>query len=119
MDITLSQSRLKRYLKKMHNLDLTHRIEMVTNWNEVPMEFEHLLNYDMLRRYLNRFGPLYYLKGKRKNYLVQERNNDWYCIDTREYQKSLTEVLQDVGIPDYLITSITPEELYEIYKEEN
>jgi hypothetical protein len=31
----------------------------------------------------------------------------------------LTEVLQDVGIPDYLTTSITPEELYEIYKEEN
>jgi hypothetical protein len=117
MNVTISDLRLKNYLKTKHNLDLANRIEMVTNWYEVPMEFEHLISPDVLRRYLNRFGPLYYIKGKKKNYLVQERNNDWYCIDTREYQKSLNEVYRDVGIPEYL--GMAPDELYEIYKEEN
>ena len=113
MNVTLSDIKLKKFLKNKVGLDLTNGIEMITNYYDLPMEFERRLNPDALRRYLNRFGPFYYLKGKKKNYLIQERDNGWFCFDEREEQYDLSEVYEDVGIPNYL--GMKPNELYNLY----
>jgi phage gpG-like protein len=117
MNVTLSDIRLKNFLKTKHDLDLTNRIEIITNLYEVPLEFEQHISPDMLKRYLNRYGPIYYLKGRKNDYLTQERDNKWFCIDKKDKIVKLSEVYEDVGIPEYL--GMKPDELYEVHRPEN
>lgn len=117
MTVTLSDIRLKNYLKNKHGVDLTNRIDMVTNYHDLPMEFERSISPDILRRYLNRFGPIYFIKGRKRVFLTQDREIGWFCIDTRGFQFPLSEVYEEAGIPEYL--AMKPNELYEIYKPED
>lgn len=118
MGVTISDIRLKNFLKNKHGLDLTYRIDMVTNYHDLPMEFEGSISSpDILRRYLNRFGPMYFIKGKKTTYLIQDREIGWFCVDKRGLQIPLSEVYEEAGIPEYL--AMKPNELYELYKPED
>ena len=116
MNVTLSDVRLIKFLKNKHSVDLTHRIEIVRNWVELPRDFEQRINIDVLRRVLNLYGPLYYLKGNKMNYLTQERNNGWFCVDSKGNQIPLSKVYEDVGVPEYL--GMMPDELYKVFNSE-
>jgi hypothetical protein len=117
MNITIGVSRLKKYLKDKHNLDLTNRIERVTNWSELPIEFERIVQIYMLRRYLSLYGLLFFIKGNKRYYLIQERNDNWRCFSTKGDSYDLSEVYEDIGVPSYL--GLNPYELYELYGKEN
>lgn len=118
MNITLSDIRLKKFLKTSHGLDLTNRIGIITNWHDLPIEFEKLLTPNSLNNHLNNNGPLYYIKGKEDNYLLfPDRYNRWMATNNEPKMFNLMEVYDDAGIPRYL--GMTPEELYELYKPED
>ena len=117
MNITIGVSRLKKYLKDKHNLDLTNLIERVTNWSELPIEFERIVQINMLRRYLSLYGLLFFIKGNKRYYLIQERNDNWRCFSTKGDSYDLSEVYEDIGVPSYL--GLNPYELYELYGKEN
>lgn len=116
MNITLSDIRLRNFLKSKHGLDLTHRIEMIQNWHDLPIEFEKSISRISLNAILNEFGPMYYIKGKKRDYICQNRNNNWICFDKMTRNYGLIEIYEDVGIPSYL--GMNPDELYELYKPE-
>jgi hypothetical protein len=116
MNITLSDIRLRNFLKSKHGLDLTHRIEMIQSWHDLPFNFDTMITRNSLNKLLNEFGPMYHLKGNRRNYLCQNRNNNWIGYDVLARIYDLEEIYKDVGIPAYL--GMKPDELYEVYKQE-
>jgi len=50
------------------------------------------------------------------DYLCQNRNNTWIGYDVLARIYDLEEIYKDVGIPAYL--GMKPDELYEVYKQE-
>lgn len=114
MDIIVKKEQLKNFLKKKHDLDLSDgKLQVITNTWGMPMLFDKIITPSMTRSYLNRFGPFYYLQGKRNAYLGQEQDGEWKFYDTREYIVPLDQVYRDVGIPAYL--GMKPDELAELY----
>ena len=116
MEVKLTKSQLKEYLKKRFNLDLSNgKIEMITNTWGMPTEFDKIITPSMTRTYLNKYGPFYCLRSEKNSYLGQEQNGKWVFYDKREYLIDLNEVYEDVGIPSYL--GMKPDELAELYND--
>lgn len=113
MDVTISSSRLRKFLINKIGLDLTHRIELIKTWNDLPTEFERILNYNTFINKLNLYGDMYYIKGDRINYLIEKRDYGWYGFSNMGRYYTLSEIYEDVGIPVYL--SMEPNELFEIF----
>lgn len=114
MDVTISNTRFKNYLKRVHDFDLTNRIGKVTNWMELPQEFEAAMYYDRFSGLLSLYGPMYYIKGDPNNYMCINKNGIWSCNNKFARKRSLSDVYLEIGLPEYLY--LTPDELYEIYK---
>jgi hypothetical protein len=103
-------------LKSKHNLDITHRIQKVRNWSELPLEFGRILRFDNLTKYLVRYGEMYYLKGNESTYLTYKRDNRWFYFNNKGVANSSSDVYKDLEIPKYL--GLDPDELYEIYNKD-
>lgn len=116
MEVKLTKSQLKEYLKKRFGMDLSKgKIEMITNTWGMPTEFDSIITPSMTRSYLNKYGPFYCLRGEKNSYLGQEQNGKWVFYDKREYLTDLNKVYEDVGIPPYL--GMKPDELAELYND--
>jgi hypothetical protein len=116
MEIKLTKTQLRTYLRERHGLDLSGgKVQMITNKFELPMEFHNTFTPSSFNTYLNHFGPMYYLKGKKNSYLGQERDGEWRFYDNTDSDVNLNDVYKDVGIPKYL--GMRPEELAELYEE--
>ena len=114
MDIIVKKEQLKNFLKKKHDLDLSDgKLQMITSKWELPMVFDNIMTPSLFNSYLNRFGPFFYLKGKKNSYLGQEQDGEWKFYDVREYLVPLDQVYINVGIPQYL--GMKPDELAELY----
>lgn len=114
MNVTLSDIRLKRFLKSKFNIDLTHRIYLVENYYDLPLEFENKIPFSIFRRSLNTWGKMYVVKGNDVSYLLQNRKDYWYCMNNHLEQLELPEVYNKIGVPVFLGMSI--DELYNLYK---
>ena len=67
--ISESNDKNKRFLKKKLGIDFTGKISMVTSTYDVPMEFDRNIPSAMVNRYLNKFGPMYLFELDGKKYL--------------------------------------------------
>ena len=115
MDVIVKREQLKNFLKKKHDLDLSDgKIQMIVSHWGIPIDFDKVMTASMANTYLNKYGPFYYLQGKRNSYLGQEQDGEWKFYDKREYLVPLDQVYRDVGIPAYL--GLNPSELYELYE---
>ena len=114
MDVIVKKEQLKNFLKKKHGLDLSDgKLQVIVSHWGIPFSFDKVMTVSMANSYLNRYGPFYYLEGKKNSYLGQEQNGEWKFYDKREYNVPLEQVYRDVGIPSYL--GMNPDELAELY----
>ena len=73
--ISESNDKNKRFLKKKLGIDFTNGIQQVTSSYDVPMEFDDVIGPDGIRRYLNFWGPMYLIEIDGMRFLYQDRGD--------------------------------------------
>jgi len=87
----------KRFLKKKLGIDFTNGIQQVTSTYDVPMEFDNGIGSDLIRRYLNNFGPMYLFELDGIKYLYQDRGFEFF-IDENGFDYVDNEIPEMLGI---------------------
>jgi hypothetical protein len=98
MNYLITESQIKRIIKKKFGLDLTDKISMVTNKWELPFEFDIFIPEKMLNRFLNNYGPMYVIETPKNLYLGQERENGWVIYDKKDKLVKDHQIMKELGI---------------------
>jgi hypothetical protein len=100
MKILIKESQLKSFIKNKLGVDLTDRINIVTNKWELPMEFDGFMTPTILNKYLNNYGPMFAIETKDNMYLCQDRGKDygWFTIDKYGGIVDESEIMSDLGV---------------------
>jgi hypothetical protein len=115
----LDESKLTDLLRDRFKVDLTNKIDMVTNKWELPMEFDNFVHPNMLNRYLNKWGPMFIITNKNNKYLCQMREKEWAIVDEKDTLISELEFMKILGIEhlglslNYLIDAYFKEDINE------
>lgn len=96
---------LKKFIKKKLGVDLTDRISMITSVYKIPNDIRsvsHMSDSDLIGL-LNRYGPMFYIKGTKLNFLVQPRpdieKDRWMVLtNNSDWPQNYEVVLKDIGI---------------------
>jgi len=86
----------KKFLNKVMGIDFTDKIEQITSTYDVPMEFDKHFTSQMIKLYLNKYGPMYLFELDGKKYLY---------LDMGDHEKFIDEdasVFIDNEIPERL-----------------
>lgn len=102
MKYIITENKLRGFIKKQFNLDLTGNIEMVTSASEVPYEFVELFSKKLLNSMMNLSGPMYLLKHLGEYYLIQPVGSDYRVLNTRQGYMSEKDLLDTLGIPPFI-----------------
>jgi hypothetical protein len=92
----------KKFLTNLMGMDFTGKIKQVTSSYDVPMEFDEVIGPDMIRRYLNHWGPMYLVDLEGKKYLYQDKGDEdgrfeWFLSeDGFDYVDD--EIQEELGI---------------------
>jgi hypothetical protein len=97
--ISESNDKNKRFLKKKLGIDFTNGIQQVTSTYDVPMEFDNGIGPDSIRRYLNNFGPMYLFELDGIKYLYQDRGFEFF-IDENGFDYVDNEIPEMLGIDE-------------------
>ena len=89
----------KKFLKNKLGIDFTNGIQQVTSTYDVPMEFDYAISSDSIRRYLNKFGPMYLFEYDGIKYLYQDRGDEWF-IDENGFDYVDGEIPEMLGIDE-------------------
>jgi len=74
---SLNEGDIKNFIQKKLGIDLSGRIKIVTNANDVPSEFmNRYLSHPQYNRAMNSHGPFYHIIGNDLNFLVQPRSDE-------------------------------------------
>jgi hypothetical protein len=87
----------KKFLKNKLGIDFTNGIQQVTSTYDVPMEFDNGIGPDLIRRYLNNFGPMYLFEYDGIKYLYQDRGFEFF-IDDNGFDYVDGEIPEMLGI---------------------
>jgi hypothetical protein len=99
MKIIITESQLKDFIRKQFNVDLSNKIEIVTNKWELPMELDRIITTQSLNRYLNHYGPMFVIHTRKNMYLVQKRGKDgWVIVNQNGDDVTDMDVMKDIGI---------------------
>ena len=100
MKILIKESQLKSFIKNKLGVDLTDRINIVTNKWELPMEFDRFMTQTILNKYLNNYGPMFFIETNNNLYLTQDRGRDigWFTIDKYGGMVDDFEVMNNLGV---------------------
>jgi hypothetical protein len=87
MRIIITESKFKSMVTKMVGYDLSHRIEMITSWENLTGTEKHNVfgdRRDVFNYYQNNYGPMFIFSNfKGHNYLVQNQKGQlWFIADT-------------------------------------
>lgn len=103
MKYIITEDKLKKLIKKQFNLDLTGKIEMITNANQVPYEFSEKFSSRLLNNMMNMAGPMYLIKHHGEYYLIQPMGyNDYRVLDTRQGYLSEKDLYEKLGMPPFI-----------------
>jgi hypothetical protein len=98
-NIIITESRFKTFIEDKLGIDLTGKVDLVTNKWELPMEFDRIITPTALNSYLNRFGPMYSIENGDTKYLYQDQGDRSVIADTRDRLYTESEILNKLGFP--------------------
>lgn len=115
MKFLITESKLKDFIKKRFGIDLTNKIEMVqTKW-DVPMEFDDAISGTLLNQYLNKYGPMFLIKIKNREYLYQDQSGHTFILHPSGFDFTELEFMKKLGIEDL---GLSMRDLIDMYFEE-
>ena len=110
-----SKDKWKNFLLNQLDFDFSDRIQQITSTYDVPMEFDNGISSEMVRQFLNYFGPMYLFELDGVKYLYQDRGDyDWF-IDEEGYDYVENEIPEKLGID---FTGLRFKDIINIYFEE-
>ena len=99
-NIQESYDKAKNFLKDNFGFDFSGRIEQITSTYDVPMEFDNGISPEMIRQFLNYFGPMYLFELDGVKYLYQDRGDYEWFIDEEGYDYVDNEIPEQLGIAE-------------------
>ena len=93
-----SHDKNKKLINRMVGFDFSGRIEQITSTYDVPMEFDDGIGPEMIRQFLNYFGPMYLFELDGVKYLYQDRGDHEWFIDEEGYDYVDDEIPEKLGI---------------------
>ena len=88
----------KKFLKNKLGIDFTGKIEQITSIYDVPIEFGEYLTNNLIRHYLNIYGPLYLFEIDGKKYLYVVVDGHEYFLREDGYDYRDYEIPEKLGI---------------------
>lgn len=86
MKLVIKESKFKTLINNLVGYDLSDRIEMITNWEELDGSEKYVVfndNRELFRRYLNHYGPMFRFSTKKGDYLAQkQKGQSWLIVNT-------------------------------------
>ena len=116
-DVLLSEStdKNKKFLKDSFGVDFSDRIQQITSIYDVPMSFDNGIGSDMIKKYLNFWGPMYLFELDGVKYLYQDRGEFEWFIDEEGFEMVDNEIIEKLGIG---IMGLTFSDIIDMYFEE-
>jgi hypothetical protein len=105
----------KKFLKDSFGVDFSDRIQQITSTYDVPMSFDNGIGSDMIKRYLNFWGPMYLFELDGVKYLYQDRGEFEWFIDEEGFEMVDNEIIEKLGIG---IMGLTFSDIIDMYFEE-
>jgi hypothetical protein len=116
MKVLISENKFKTFLKDRFGVDLTGKVSLITSSYDLPFEFDRILNPEMVRRYLNKYGPIYLIDLGKEMYLYQNRfNGDEMIADTKDRTISPYQLMDILGIGPI---GVSIQDILDLYAEE-
>jgi hypothetical protein len=115
MKVIITENKLKDFIRKTFSVDLTNKIEIVTNFWDIPSRFDGLFSRSQVNRILNNYGPMYVLSVDDKKFLAQPRENGWIGFNSQFDRLTEAELLDNLGL-QYLGFSL--DKVIDLYFEE-
>jgi len=106
-------------IKKKLGIDLTDRITMITSSRQIPKEFiTPFLGRRDYDRLMNQWGPMYFINGKKTNYLAYLRSEEGWMVIHPEYLIVEPQtVIKDLGLD---VLGLDMDQIMDLYiNEEN
>jgi hypothetical protein len=115
--VLLSEStdKNKKFLKDSFGVDFSDRIQQITSIYDVPMSFDNGIGSDMIKKYLNFWGPMYLFELDGVKYLYQDRGEFEWFIDEEGFEMVDNEIIEKLGIG---IMGLTFSDIIDMYFEE-
>ena len=102
------------------NFDLKHKfngnIKQITSTYDVPMSFDKGISPEMIRQFLNYFGPMYLFELDGVKYLYQDRGDYEWFIDEEGYDYVDNEIPEKLRVADM---GLRFSDILDIYFDEN
>ena len=99
-NVNESYDKAKNFLRDNFGFDFSGRIEQITSTYDVPMEFDDGISPEMIRQFLNYFGPMYLFELDGVKYLYQSRGDYEWFIDEEGYDYVDNEIPEKLGIAE-------------------
>ena len=93
-----SHDKNKKLINRIVGFDFSGRIEQITSTYDVPMSFDDGISSEMIRQFLNYFGPMYLFELDGVKYLYQDRGDHEWFIDEEGYDYVDDEIPEKLGI---------------------
>lgn len=102
MKILIKEGIVKKMVNRVLGYDLSDKIEMITNWEELPNSFKNsAYTKGGFNWHLNNYGPMFCFNINDVKFLAQNCQGEWniYCDDD-DYplNTSEDELLELIGI---------------------
>ena len=114
-NVNESYDKAKNFLRDNFGFDFSGRIEQITSTYDVPMEFDDGISPEMIRQFLNYFGPMYLFELDGIKYLYQDRGDYEWFIDEEGYDYVDNEIPEKLGIAEM---GFTFSDILDMYFEE-
>jgi len=88
----------KRFLKNKLGIDFTNNIQQITSTYDVPMEFDEYISSNLIRSYLNNYGPMYLFELDGKKYLYQDIGKYEWFLREDGFDYTNNEIPEKLGI---------------------
>ena len=108
MKYILTENKIKDMIKSNFGLDLTGKIDKVTDKWDLPFEFDKFFSERLFNHHISKFGPMYAFDTPKGKFLAQyrgEKMDGWAIADTSDFGLSELDFMKILGI-EYLGMSL-------------
>jgi hypothetical protein len=88
----------KKFLINVMGIDFTDNIQQITSSYDFPMSFDEGVSTEMVKHYLNYFGPMYLVNINGKDYVYQDRGEYEWFLDEKGFNYVDGEIHEQLGI---------------------
>ena len=110
MKVIITEANLKNLLVNKFGIDLTGKVEMITNTYDIPKIFLGFIGPRTVNDWLNQYGPMYLFTVGYRHILYQYQSNAWteghsgLLVSRSGNTYTDAEFLELLGIPPMGIT---------------